>query len=347
MWAWALLTTTLGVITGWWLVRGRVWIRLQRRETREDTLKYLITHDPQGLQGVPLEALAGYLKLPLPDVARLVDHLCREELVRLQGNRVFLTPRGRQQATRVVRAHRLWEVYLAYTTDLPEQDLHRLAEKQEHRLSPEELRDLADRLGHPRRDPHGDPIPDEAGNLLTLGTGQPLTDVADGQWVRVVHVEDEPTDIFAQIVAEGITPRTVLQVLENRPTGLRVRINGRDLWLAPILANNIGVQVLPAAPPRAPAWHRLADLEPGTWARVVHLSPRIRGLLRRRLLDLGFTPGARVKPVLKSAFGRGDPTAFWVRGSLIALRREQAREIFVSPEDDHATIPPSESRPSV
>ncbi len=333
------LVAAAGALAAWGLARARERLRVRRRETQEDTLKFLFSHDPQA-HGVPLEALAGYLKVSPRAAAELVDRLCQQELVRLQGNRVYLTLRGQQEATRILRAHRLWEFYLSYTTDLPPQDLHRLAEKQEHRLTPEQLRDLAARMGHPLRDPHGDPIPDEAGTLPLVAPGKPLTDVPAQTWVQVVHVEDEPADIFAQIVAEGIDPGTVFLVLENLPTGIHLRLDGRDLWLAPIVANNISVQVLPEAPPRPLPRKTLADIEPGTWVRVARISPRIQGLLRRRLLDLGFTRGARVKPVLQSAFGHGDPTAYWVRGSLIALRREQAREILVQ-EDSHETASPA------
>ncbi len=327
----------LAGLAGWWLASGRQRYRARRRETLEDTLKFLAGHDAEG---ATVEALAGYLHLGDRTTRNLLDRLHRQGLVRLQGNRILLTPEGRRQATRILRAHRLWEFYLSYTTDLPLQDLHRLAEKQEHRLTPEQLRDLAARVGHPLRDPHGDPIPDEAGTLPLVAPGKPLTDVPAQTWVQVVHVEDEPADIFAQIVAEGIDPGTVFLVLENLPTGIHLRLDGRDLWLAPIVANNISVQVLPEAPPRPLPRKTLADIEPGTWVRVARISPRIQGLLRRRLLDLGFTRGARVKPVLRSAFGHGDPTAYWVRGSLIALRREQAREILVQ-EDSHETAPPA------
>ncbi len=335
MWVLGTVAVLLGAFVGWLLVHGWERWRIQRRETREDTLKFLLSRDPRH-QGIPLESLAGYLNLSLPATARLVNQLCHLGFVQLRGNRVFLTPQGRREATRIVRAHRLWEYYLAYATDLPPKDLHRYAERQEHRLSPEELRDLAARMGHPLRDPHGDPIPDEAGLIGPEEPGTPLTDVAPDTWVQVVHLEDEPADIFAQIVAEGIYLNTVLRVLENLPTGLRLQVDGRELWLAPILANNIGVRVLPQAPPIPKVHRTLADLPPGTWARVDRISPRIQGLLRRRLLDLGFTPGARVKPVLRSAFGQGDPTAYWIRGSLIALRREQAQEIWLQ-EDPHET----------
>jgi DtxR family Mn-dependent transcriptional regulator len=74
----------------------------------------------------------------------------------------------------------------------------------------------------------------------------------------------------------------------------------------------------------------LADLQPGQHGRVLGLTPACRGAERRRLLDLGFVPGTDVAVEMVSP-GR-DPTAYRVRGTLIALRREQAGLIRIAPE---------------
>ncbi|GMV37261.1 MAG: hypothetical protein AMXMBFR61_17690 [Fimbriimonadales bacterium] len=71
----------------------------------------------------------------------------------------------------------------------------------------------------------------------------------------------------------------------------------------------------------------LDRLAPGESARVVSLASE--GPERRRLLDLGFVPGAQIRASLRSPLG--DPTAYEVRGALIALRREQAARITVEP----------------
>lgn len=72
----------------------------------------------------------------------------------------------------------------------------------------------------------------------------------------------------------------------------------------------------------------LAALEPGEQATVVGLSPNCRGLERRRLMDLGLLPGTVVAAEMRSPVG--DPTAFRIRGALIALRGEQAANIRIS-----------------
>ena len=73
----------------------------------------------------------------------------------------------------------------------------------------------------------------------------------------------------------------------------------------------------------------MSELRPGEEAEVVALDPELQGLTRRRLLDLGLTRGARVQAVLTNSFG--DPVAYRVRGTMIALRREQTRHIWVRP----------------
>lgn len=72
---------------------------------------------------------------------------------------------------------------------------------------------------------------------------------------------------------------------------------------------------------------RLSDIEPGHVAEVIALDPECRGLMRHRLLDLGFTPGARVRPDLTTF--AGDPRAYHVRGTTIALRREHSARVLV------------------
>jgi Fe2+ transport system protein FeoA len=98
----------------------------------------------------------------------------------------------------------------------------------------------------------------------------------------------------------------------------------REHVLSPVAAGNIFVTPLPE--PAAPVV-RLTALEPGTLGRVVAL--RSRGLTRRRLLDLGVTPGAVIERAFTSPFG--EPTAYRVRGALIALRQEQADQIEIEP----------------
>ena len=74
--------------------------------------------------------------------------------------------------------------------------------------------------------------------------------------------------------------------------------------------------------------HTLDQLQRGETAVVTQLAST--GLNRRRMMDLGILPGTRIEIEMKSPLG--DPVAYRVRGAVIALRREQAREILIAPE---------------
>lgn len=81
-----------------------------------------------------------------------------------------------------------------------------------------------------------------------------------------------------------------------------------------------------------PKEYTLADLQPGQKGRVITISPACRGLERRRFMDLGILPKTIIAAEMTSP--SGDPTAYRIRGSLIALRREQASFIQIIALED-------------
>lgn len=312
--------------------RGLVsrWQRLRQLSVRvlsEDALKHIhnmeLKHQPP-----TLESVAGALQIGVDQAADLLADMERRELVAWQSGRTHLTSDGRAYALQIIRSHRLWERYLAEETGYHEADWHNLAERYEHTLSPETVNELAARLGHPRFDPHGDPIPTSEGQLVMQGD-QPLTALELNRPARILHMEDEPDTVYAQLIAEGLYPGMLVQVTEKSHQRIRFWANGDEHLLAPIVAANISVQPLPEeelGPENI--YEPLSGLKPGEQAQVKALSPRIRGAERRRMMDLGILPDTRVEAVMVSP--SGDPTAYRVRGALIALRKEQADLIDIT-----------------
>ena len=155
-------------------------------------------------------------------------------------------------------------------------------------------------------------------------TGMPLD-----QPLRIVHVEDEPEAVYAQLLAEGLYPGMQVRIIEQSAQRVRFWANGDEHLLAPIIAANISVVPVPQESPEATkAGEPLSLLLPGEMGEVIELSLRLRGPERRRLMDLGILPGTQITAEM-SAPG-GEPVAYRVRGALIALRREQARMIKIS-----------------
>lgn len=303
--------------------------RITERVRLEDALKQLY-HATVG--GVPatVETLAGGLEVRRGVAVRLVEHLTERGLARAESGRLSLTPAGEAYALRMVRTHRLWELYLADRTGLAPVEWHEEAERKEHALSDAQVEALSAGMGHPRYDPHGDPIPTITGELPAR-KGQHLSDFPRGEAALVVHLEDEPAEAFQRLLDLGLRPGARLRLLEVSPTGVRFRYDGREQVLPSVVADLITVEPLPAEVTLDERVHStLADLGPGGAARVVRVSAACQGPQRRRLLDLGVVPGT----VITSQFTSpdGDPAAYLIRGALIALRKAQAELIQVDLE---------------
>jgi DtxR family transcriptional regulator, Mn-dependent transcriptional regulator len=300
--------------------------RVTQRVLSEDALKHIHEAQLQG-QRPTLQSIAGALQISPNRAADLVADLDQRGLLTIVGDEPRLTPEGREAALHVIRAHRLWERHLAEDTGFAEAEWHQLAEQHEHELSPSEADALAARLGNPTRDPHGDPIPTPDGKLNEQ-RGQPLAALAINAAARIIHIEDEPEAVYAQLVAEGLYPGQWVRLLEVTPQRVRFWANGNEHVLAPIFAANIAV-VPGAVEPEVEVsndepLHHLKLNESGT---VTGLSPRCRGVERRRMLDLGIVPGTIVRAEVASP--SGDPIAYRVRGALIALRREQSELVRI------------------
>lgn len=301
---------------------------LSERARREDALKHILKYEVNG-ESVSVLSVAGALQLRDGAAANLLRELEAGGLISFEAGRLALLPAGRELALHVVRAHRLWESYLAEETGVEETRWHRLAERQEHLLSPQETAALSARLGHPLVDPHGDTIP-AAGAALPADAGQSVNTIACDQPFTIVHIEDEPDAVYAQLLRLGLRPGMRAYVMSKSPAQLRVWAEGREFELVPSMAQQLSVTPLPAVSPAELREERfLHELQVGERGRVLGLSGACRGPERRRLLDLGFVPGSIVAADLVSP--GGDPTAYRVRGALMALRREQAGFIRIAP----------------
>lgn len=138
---------------------------------------------------------------------------------------VTLADAGRARAIAIVRKHRVIETFLVAELDYDWGDVHDEAEVLEHAVSDRFIDALDARLGHPERDPHGDPIP-RADGTLPDGGEQPLEQVAPGTRVRIVRVSDAVPGLLAELDAAGL--------------GLGSSLVAGDIAFSP------GVRVLPA-----------------------------------------------------------------------------------------------------
>jgi DtxR family Mn-dependent transcriptional regulator len=302
--------------------RGQAHLRLPRTTGKRPTL----------------QSLAGALEISGNEASELLNDLDQRGLVTfVDGGALHLTDEGRSSALHVLRAHRLWERYLADETGFEEVEWHDRAERYEHRTSADELDELAAQLGHPTHDPHGDPIPTASGRMIAHNS-RPLTALKAGETGRIAHIEDEPETVYAQLVAEGLFPGQRVRIIENTPQRIRFWGNGDEHLLAPVMANNLAiVPLLETAADPMHARPRLTTLAIGERGRVLKISRACRGVERRRLMDLGILPGTVITAEFISP--SGDPTAYRVRDTLIGLRSEQADLIYIDPVEPAVDTP--------
>lgn len=309
------------------IARAKRYRRALARERAENALKHLLGQAAEG-RGASMASLQRALGLSDRAILSLLERLEGERLIRSDGSAFRLTPAGERIALHVVRAHRLWELYLADEVGVPLKRVHAEAERAEHTLSEADVDRLSAAMGHPHVDPHGDPIPGDDVPFATQ-PGTPLPSWPPAVPGRIVHLEDEPPLAYAQLTAEGLHLGQVVRIIDRSAARLVLSDGENEYVLAPTLAGNVHVAEVQGDPARAADFVRLADMEAGATAEIVALDSACRGFMRRRLLDLGFTPGSRIRRDLTTF--AGDPCGYRLRGTTIALRREQARSILVRP----------------
>jgi DtxR family Mn-dependent transcriptional regulator len=190
-----------------------------RSQSVDDYCKAIFTLESRHNEPVSTNALAERLQITPGSVSAMLKKLGDLGLIAHVPYRgVRLTPDGRRVALEVIRHHRLLELFLAETLQMPWDRVHAEAEVLEHVLS-EELEELiAAKLGHPAFDPHGDPIPSAELQLRERAT-QPLDCLQAGARGTFVRVSDSDPEMLRYLAERGIAPGDEFEVRERQPFG--------------------------------------------------------------------------------------------------------------------------------
>ncbi len=315
---------------GWfWVIKNN--LKSNEKIVIEDVLKQLYHNENSGKE-VNVNSLTNALKFSNSIIVDVIKKMAINELVTFDGDTLRLTNSGRDYALRIVRVHRLWEKYLAEKTGFDKVEWHDRAEDMEHKLTHEETNLLSTQLGNPQYDPHGDPIPTKLGKIADV-TGEFLSSLAIGSVGRIIHIEDEPDVIYKQILAENIHIGSQIRVVENNKQRVIFYAEGEEFKLAPIVAANITVAMLEKDDVIEENMVRLSSLKENEVAHILGISKESRGDNRRRLLDLGFVKGTEISIDLMSPMR--NPTAYLVKGTSIALRRNQASKVLIKKDKEN------------
>ncbi len=210
----------------------------------QDYAKAIYSLHGRSDEPVSTSALAERMHVSAASVSAMVKRLESMGLVRHEPyHGVELTPAGERVALEVMRHHRLLELYLAEALGMSWDRVHEEAEKLEHAISPELSALIADKLGHPTHDPHGDPIPTADGELVEASS-RPLGDLDPGERGTFVRVSDADPEMLRYLSERGIAPGDQLEVLERQPFDgpLLVRFGSGDHALGGSLVRMMRVQ---------------------------------------------------------------------------------------------------------
>lgn len=182
----------------------------------EDYLKAVYELTREETERASTNALAEYLGVAPASVTGMLQKLANTQppLLDYRKHRgVSLTPEGEKVALETIRHHRLLELFLHQILGYEWHEVHEEADRLEHVISERFEARIAEALGDPRRDPHGDPIP-RADLSLPLEHELPLSSLRPPQSASVVRVRDTVPELLQHLSEEGIVPGAHLEVTE-------------------------------------------------------------------------------------------------------------------------------------
>ncbi len=183
----------------------------------EDYLKAIYSLRQTG-ETVRTAALAARLNVKPPTVTAMLKTLADLNLIRYEPYRgVELTDAGERMALEVVRHHRLIELYLVEALGFSWDEVHEEAEVLEHFISEKLEARIADYLGNPTHDPHGDPIPNLDGTLPDTTTNTLADFSPAAQEIRVIRIRDQNADRLRYLAEIGLVPQTLIKIVAVEP----------------------------------------------------------------------------------------------------------------------------------
>ena len=193
---------------------------------------------------VTTSSLSERLQVSPASVSEMIKKLAEEgSLTHTPYKGVELTEEGKKLALRIIRKHRLWEMFLAEVLHFGWDEIDQEAERFEHVMS-DKMEDKIDEvLGHPLIDPHGDPIPTKEGKIK-YEIGSPLSKANEGTTVRVLRVSDSNSEMLQYVSSIGISLNKNIFIKQKMSfdNSMLVMINSKEINISSTIAENIFVE---------------------------------------------------------------------------------------------------------
>lgn len=212
--------------------------------SEENYLKAIFHLERAYPAGVSTNALAEEMETKASSVTDMIKKLSEKKLVDYKKYQGFkLSKLGLETAVSVIRKHRLWEVFLVEKLDFSWDEVHEVAEQLEHIKSEKLIRELDRFLGFPKRDPHGDPIPDAEGNFKVLNKVL-LSDLKKGESGIFVGVKDSSKTFLQFLDKRNIALGSEIKIIDKEPfdQSVLIKMNDEELRVSNLISGNIYIK---------------------------------------------------------------------------------------------------------
>ena len=212
--------------------------------SEENYLKAIFHLERAYPTGVSTNALADEMSTKASSVTDMIKRLSEKKLVaykKYQG--VKLSKSGRETAVEVIRKHRLWEVFLVDKLGFAWDEVHEVAEQLEHIKSDKLIKELDRFLDFPKRDPHGDPIPDSKGNFA-ISNKVLLAELNKGESGICIGVKDSSPEFLQYLDKNNIALGQLIVILEKESfdQSMLINLNGSELKISNVISSNLYIK---------------------------------------------------------------------------------------------------------
>jgi len=216
-------------------------------QIEENYLKAIFMLSRTEKKPVSTSSIAEELGVQSASVTDMIKKLSAKGLIRYKKYYgVDLSESGKKEAVKIIRNHRLWEVFLSEKLGFGWGDVHEIAEQLEHVRNDELTEKLDAFLGYPEYDPHGDPIPDKSGSIQQRATTL-LQDLRVGQEGIILGVKNDSKEFLEYLDKNNLIIKKKIAVEEKLSfdKSMKIRVDDKSFYISEKTSSNILVSAKP------------------------------------------------------------------------------------------------------
>lgn len=210
--------------------------------TEENYLKSIYKLQEQNGEAVANSDLAKVMEVHSASVTDMLKKMAKKKLINYEKSKGFkLTEKGKQIAISIIRKHRLWEVFLVEKLGFRWDEVHEMAEQLEHINSEILIARLDTYLGHPKADPHGDPIPN-ANGIFEKSKSILLSEMKKDQHGKFTGVIDHSASFLSYLdkIGIGLGDTIKIKAIEDYDHSFTLQLKGKkEIAISNKVANSL------------------------------------------------------------------------------------------------------------